>query len=93
MKHENFQVGDLVIMQHATYHHEYDGLPAVICGERGPRNVVDLRTMREFRVEKSYQVQLVGFDDIFAALPYQLRKPGNGTEIQGADSRRCPEQI
>ena len=68
-----FSVGELVFMQNASYHNEFDGaLAVVICG-LAERASVDSWTLQRLMVN-GYRVKvLVESEEIFCALPHQLR--------------------
>ena len=68
-----FRVGDLVVMQHASYHDEYNGEPAVVVGGLAPRRAVNLLTMTADTVT-CYDVRVLAEPDLtLFALPHQLR--------------------
>ena len=78
---DTFHVGDLVILQHASFHHEYDGWPAVIVGPFARRKAIDMRTM-EPDMLWTWQVRIIkppdctdADDGIVLARPWQIRKP------------------
>jgi len=69
---QRIQVGDLVVMQHASYYEEFNGCIGLVVGELRPRHSTDLRTMEKATVH-AYAVQLTaGF--VVNAMPYQLRR-------------------
>ncbi len=55
---DEFQVGELVIMQNADYWEEYDGVPAVVIGPNVTRYALGLLAM-EWRFVHSYDVRLL----------------------------------
>ncbi len=76
MSDDFFEVGDLVILQHATYFHEYDGTPAIIVEGRSGRLVTNLNTMEEIWLPVSYDVHILCVDDLIATVaPHQIRRP------------------
>lgn len=88
---ESFQVGDLVILQHPTYYHEFDGFPALIGGGHARRRAMDTCT-GESAIEWCYAVRIIKRpdcrdtdDDVLLVLSRQMRQPRHG-EIPGV----CP---
>ena len=83
------RVGDLVFLQHPTYHDEFDGVPAMIVGGYACRKAVNMRTM-ESRMVWTYEVQMLKapdcLDDESGTLlvqPYQIRLPGQPDDHAG----------
>ncbi len=79
----NFKVGDLVIMQNATYYTEYDGSPAVITSPLDVREAVDMRN-GEDRIIACYGVRLLSIPDALEILaqPHQVRRPKDDVEAR-----------
>ena len=77
MVNEAFNVGDLVITQHAIYFSEYDGTPAIVVGERVGRTAVNMNTMKEEWCPVTYEVRLLCSNEIVTVKPHQIRKPGS----------------
>jgi len=68
-----FRVGDLVVMQHASYHDEYNGEPALVVGALAPRRAVNLVSMTCETVI-CYDVRVLAEPDLtLFAMPHQLR--------------------
>ncbi len=82
---DEFEVGELVIMQNADYWEEYDGVPAVVIGPNVTRYALDLLAM-EWRFVHSYDVRLLADPPKYVFARHdQLRKlhdnlPGIGRE-------------
>ena len=78
---ENFQIGNLVIMQKATHYFEYDGLLAVITKPLQNRWCMDMNTMNR-TADSVYGIRILtlGGLDVFAR-PWQLRRLRDGEEI------------
>jgi hypothetical protein len=78
-----FKVGDLVIMQNATYYTEYDGTTAVITSPLDVREVVDTRN-GEDRIIACYGVRLLSIPDALElyAQPHQVRRPKDDAEAR-----------
>jgi len=80
-----FKVGELVVMQFASYFHEYNGTPAVVIGGLQTRGVIDLNTMED-DVYDGYRVRILAGDgQIVTAKPHQLRK----LQDKQADDKRA----
>ena len=69
-----FRVGELVIMQHARFFHEYEGAPAIVTGGLRRRHPIDLKSMKSLEYD-GYEVRILAGDGQVAnAEPHQLRK-------------------
>lgn len=69
-----FKVGELVIMQHASYYTEWNGALGVIVSPLAPRTSMDLLSM-EYRTNASYRVKVMAHDGIVVdARPHQIRR-------------------
>jgi hypothetical protein len=85
-----FSVGELVVMQHASYHDEFNGAPGVIVGGLAPRRALDLTSMRVVTVT-CYDVQvLVAPSRKVLAAPYQLRPLGGDGQAPRVNARATP---
>lgn len=74
------QVGDLVVMQRATYYEEWNESVGVVIGRLQVRYSTDLRTMEAVEI-LAFRVQLAeGF--VVNAQPYQVRKPAGPIELE-----------
>ena len=86
---EQFQVGELVIMQNATYFEEYDGFPARVLEAGRMRELRNLTTMELVHVY-SYRVKILAGgesieDDLGVyASSWQLRKLSGSEETAKA---------
>jgi hypothetical protein len=75
-----FQIGEIAILQHATFYHEFNSYPCVIVNEFRSRNTINLNTMEDeildvYRVEILTPGNVVGSkDSVVSVQPYQLRK-------------------
>ena len=68
-----FSVGELVVMQHASYHDEYNGEPAIVVGGLAPRRALNLVSMTCETVI-CYDVRVLAEPDLtLFAMPHQLR--------------------
>jgi len=84
-----FRVGDLVVMQHASYHDEYNGEPAIVVGALAPRRAVNLVTMTCDTVT-CYDVRVLVEPDLtLFALPHQLRPLRGEPEPQAVERERA----
>jgi hypothetical protein len=77
----SFNIGDIVIMQHADNFPEYDGYPGIIIKDIRSSSGLDLNTM-EYHVDDRYEVKILKGADYFSngslcvgALPHQIRHP------------------
>jgi hypothetical protein len=69
-----FKVGELVIMQNASYYTEWNGALGVIVSPLAPRTSMDLVSMR-YRTNPSYRVKVLTRDGIVVdARPHQIRR-------------------
>ncbi len=69
-----FKVGELVIMQHASYYTEWNGALGVIVSPLAPRTSMDLLSM-QYRTNASYRVKVLTQDGIVVdARPHQIRR-------------------
>ena len=59
----DFVIGELVIMQNATYFHRWDGALGVVIGLREKRRAIDLNT-NETAVIDAYRVRILEDDGI-----------------------------
>lgn len=90
-EYKSLQIGDLAVLQHATYYHEWNGMIVEILEQPADRWAVDLRTM-ESRQIFAYRVRLalsvdtesVG-DKKLCCLPWQLR-PIDPPEPEACDN-------
>jgi len=84
----HFKVGEMVIMQNASYFNEYNGYPAIVVGDYDIRNTLDLSSM--VRDENfCYQVEILkgpdclsGEEFVVCAKPHQLRRPDNKPSVR-----------
>jgi hypothetical protein len=68
-----FKVGELVIMQNASYYTEWNGALGVIVSPLAPRTSMDLLSM-QYRTNPSYRVKILARDGIVVdARPHQIR--------------------
>jgi hypothetical protein len=68
-----FKVGELVIMQNASYYTEWNGALGVVVSPLALRTSMDLVTMR-YRTSSSYRVKVLADDGVIVdARPHQLR--------------------
>jgi hypothetical protein len=68
-----YQVGELVIMQNASYYTEWNGALGVVVSPLALRTSMDLVTMR-YRTSASYRVRVLADDGVVVdARPHQLR--------------------
>lgn len=81
-----FKIGELVVMQYATYFHEYDGALAVITDMLNWRDALDLNTMQNHSF-RAYGIQVLRMPECLlpegkslVAAPYQLRRLGEPAE-------------
>ena len=89
---QHFKVGDLVILQHASYYTEYDGSPGIIFKDPSYREALDLNTM-QYRRCYCYRVRVLRGADclhrdglVVNATHYQLRK------LDGESDQHCHEE-
>jgi acylphosphatase len=76
-----FHVGELVIMQRATRHTQYNGLPAVVIGGLARRRTLDLNINGWVTLPRTYRVRvLVEGAPEHIAEPYQLRRLRDGDQ-------------
>ncbi|AHF00054.1 hypothetical protein [Thioalkalivibrio paradoxus] len=69
-----FKVGELVIMQNASYYTEWNGALGVVVSALAPRTSMDLLSMR-YRTSPSYRVKVLASEGIVVdARPHQLRR-------------------
>jgi hypothetical protein len=69
-----FKVGELVIMQNASYYIEWNGALGVIVSPLVPRTSMDLLSM-QYRTNPSYRVKVLAQDGIVVdARPHQIRR-------------------
>jgi len=69
-----FKVGELVIMQNASYYTEWNGALGVVVSPLAPRTSMDLLTMR-YRTSESYRVKVLTADGVVVdARPHQIRR-------------------
>jgi hypothetical protein len=91
---QNIEMGDLVIVQHATYHEEWKGSIGVVTVGLSEQRCMNLHTMQEERFS-GYEVRLPDGRRV-SAEPCQLRKiippddAGNtGTATTRNTKKRC----
>ena len=88
MTQPKFEVGEMVITQHATYFSEYDGMPGVVTRSLQTRLCMDLNLMTKYYAHV-YRVRLlVRGGPSFCFRPWQLRKPGSGEELESEKPAR-----
>jgi len=69
-----FKVGELVIMQNASYYTEWNGALGVVVSPLAPRTSMDLLSM-QYRTNASYRVKVLTRDGIVVdARPHQIRR-------------------
>ena len=79
-------VGDLVIMQNASYYEEWNEMPALVIGGLTQRRSMNLHTM-EHHTHWAYKVEILQSDGLRVdAEPHQLRRlmesePGKVEEL------------
>ncbi len=82
-----FKVGELVIMQNASYYTEWNGALGVVVNPLALRTSMDLVTMR-YRTSASYRVKVLADDGVIVdARPHQLR-PLHGPDETVTGTRR-----
>lgn len=88
-----FKVGELVIMQNASYYTEWNGALGVIVSPLAPRTSMDLVSM-QYRTNPSYRVKVLAQDGIVVdARPDQIRRlrgPDEATVRNRSRSRPSP---
>lgn len=83
-----FKVGELVIMQNASYYTEWNGALGVIVSPLAPRTSMDLSSM-QYRTNPSYRVKVLAQDGIVVdARPHQIRHLHGPDEVRGRDRKR-----
>lgn len=83
-----FKVGELVVMQHASYYTEWNGALGVIVSPLAPRTSMDLLTMR-YRTSASYRVKVLAADGMVVdARPHQIRRLRGPDEATTTERRR-----
>ncbi|MFO8002925.1 hypothetical protein [Thioalkalivibrio sp.] len=91
-----FKVGELVIMQNASYYTEWNGALGVIVSPLAPRTSMDLITMH-YRTNASYRVKVLTRDGIVVdARPHQIRRlrgPDQATTGSGTRTRSTPAGV
>jgi hypothetical protein len=81
-----FKVGELVIMQNASYYTEWNGALGVVVSPLALRTSMDLVTMR-YRTSASYRVRVLADDGVIVdARPHQLR-PLHGPDATATRTR------
>ena len=69
-----FKVGELVIMQHASYYKEWNGHLGVVVGTLATRSSIDLLSM-SLQTRQGYRVKILTSDTMIVdAQPHQLRR-------------------
>ncbi len=69
-----FKVGELVIMQNASYYTEWNGALGVIVSPLAHRTSMDLLSMH-YRTSASYRVKILTRDGVVVdARPHQIRR-------------------
>jgi hypothetical protein len=93
MAYSKFQVGEIVITQHATYFSEFDGSLGVVIYPLQRRLCLDLNLMERV-YSHVYGVQLlVSGEPRLWFRPWQLRKPGSDAKFDAATAcRKSPAQ-
>lgn len=75
-----FAIGELAILQNATYFEEWNGSLGLIVGSLRPRSCIDMQTLGQHH-SAAYQVRpLVPESALIVCQPYQLRKIGSRDE-------------
>ncbi len=91
-----FKVGELVIMQNASYYTEWNGALGVIVSPLAPRTSMDLVSMK-YRTNPSYRVKVLTQDGIIVdARPHQIRRlhgPDDATTRDRSRSRPRPAVV
>jgi hypothetical protein len=83
-----FKVGELVILQNATYYEEYNGSLGVVTEPLAPRTGLNLCTM-ESEVTMSYKVRILAEESLdVQATAAQLRKLDDGGDEASRRRRR-----
>lgn len=90
----SFRIGELVVMQNASYYTEWNGSLGVIVAALAPRTSMDLSSMR-LCTRASYQVQVLAEDGVIVdARPHQLRPLyGPDTETDTDAENRSPATL
>jgi len=91
-----FKVGELVIMQNASYYTEWNGALGVIVSPLAPRTSMDLLSM-QYKTNASYRVKVLTEDGIVVdARPHQIRRlrgPEEAAESEQQRSKSVPTGI
>jgi len=91
-----FKVGELVIMQNASYYTEWNGALGVIVSPLAPRTSMDLVSM-QYRTNPSYRVKVLTRDGIVVdARPHQIRRlhgPEDSTSRDRSRTRPTPADV
>ena len=83
-----FKVGELVIMQNASYYTEWNGALGVIVSPLAPRTSMDLVSM-QYRTNPSYRVKVLTRDGIVVdARPHQIRRLRGPDDATSRDRSR-----
>ena len=83
-----FNVGELAIMQHATYFYETDGGLGIVTGPLMMRRGFDLHLMKWVRAHVYQITVLNGTEQKLLCRPWQLRKLEQGGKPK-SKKRRC----
>ena len=76
---DQFKVGEIAILQNATYFHEYNDYPCIILSKLTSRKTLDLNTM-EIEEINAYSVEVGVKGNVVSVQPFQLRKLRNETK-------------
>ena len=91
MTYPKFEVGEMVVAQHATYFSEYDGSPGIVTQPLGIRRGMDLNLMEKVFAHVYGVRLLVRGEPSFWFRPWQLRKIGSKDylELGEPDKASC----
>ena len=91
MAYSKFQVGEMVITQHATYFNEFDGSLGVVIYPLQRKLCLDLNLMERVYAHVYVVQLLVSGEPRLCFRPWQLRKPAGDAEFDAASvSRKSP---
>ena len=88
MNQPTFKVGELAIMQHATYFYETEGALAIVTGPLEIRHAYDLHLMKWVRAHVYRIAVLNGTEQKLLCCPWQLRKLGQEGNLKSR-KRKC----
>ena len=89
-----FQVGELVIMQNATYFEEHNGAPGVITEALSLRRPMNMITMEHEDIRGYWVRILVDNAPVVTARPWQLRKLRDDEQgLMSSKLNKCDEVL